>query len=169
MEVLVILEMIMKAKVVVLNQFREILNIMGTENIFSPQAANNRTLYTMEMTHSFLTTQWMDRINKVRLGKEKVLMVDHLVLDHLQARALVLETWVLPLKRKVTVITSANNISHIRWILLAKLNNYLEEVLKVTSQDLYSTHSKCLTISSLLSIVKVTQLLSTATKILLKL
>jgi hypothetical protein len=57
MEVLVILEMIMKAKVVVLNQFREILNIMGTENIFSPQAANNRTLYTMEMTHSFLTTQ----------------------------------------------------------------------------------------------------------------
>ena len=34
----------------------------------------------------------MDRINKVRLGKAKVLMVDHLVLDHLLARALVLET-----------------------------------------------------------------------------
>lgn len=57
MEVLLILEMIMKAKVVVLNQYREILNIMDTENIFSPQAANSRMLYTMEMTHSFLTTQ----------------------------------------------------------------------------------------------------------------
>ena len=57
MEVLLILEMIMKAKVVVLSQYREILNIMDTENIFSPQVANSRMLYTMEMTHSFLTTQ----------------------------------------------------------------------------------------------------------------